>query len=195
MPDELALNGDAFEIVGKNGDNLFDPADYDLKPVGACSACWRGFVCRYVVENCRLYLDRARLSLAKDQQLRVDYNRDPPTLFGKSAKSTMGKEPRIFNAVFDDLHTPIAYSGGLLIAKDFIRELYVHMGFHPAWKFRIVHELIFNGGELVESHDRSAAIDEFRNDMKDAPLKPGADSTRGEIRQWIERCFSQDYRW
>jgi hypothetical protein len=193
--DGLTYKGADFAVVGKNGANLFDPTNHELKPVGRCSACWRGFVCGYAVENNRLYLDKVAISLGKEEQLRVDYHRDPPTLFGKSPKSTKEEEIRIFSAVFEDLSSPVAFSGGLLIAKDFIEELYVHMGFHPDWKYRNVHELVFNEGELIKSHDRSAAIAEFRDEMKDAPLKPDTDSTRQEIRQWIERCFSLDYRW
>lgn len=54
----------------------------------------------------------------------------------------------------------IPFSSGLLLGDGFIRELYVHMGFHPAWKFERVVELIFEGGQLTRSHDRSEQLAE-----------------------------------
>lgn len=42
----------------------------------------------------------------------------------------------------------VPLSGGLLLGEGFIQELYVHMGFHPAWKYLHVIELIFEGGQL-----------------------------------------------
>ena len=33
----------------------------------------------------------------------------------------------------------------MLACEGFIDALYVHMGFHPAWKFEHVEELIFEG--------------------------------------------------
>ncbi len=43
-----------------------------------------------------------------------------------------------------NLPAPISFTGGLPIAADFIQELYVHLGFHPAWKFREVHGIILD---------------------------------------------------
>jgi hypothetical protein len=88
----------------------------------------------------------------------------------------------------------VPFSGGLLLADDFIDELYVHMGFHPAWKYREVHELVFLDGDLVLEADRSEQIAEFRQEIRDRPLEPGSGSEREDIRRWIERCFSQEYQ-
>ena len=44
------------------------------------------------------------------------------------------------------------------LADGFIQNLYVHMGFHPAWKYREVHELLFEDGRLLHAQDRSAAM-------------------------------------
>ncbi len=41
--------------------------------------------------------------------------------------------------------------------------LYVHMGYHPAWKYEKVHELIFENGLLIEDRDISAKMKEYRD--------------------------------
>ncbi|HEV8061785.1 MAG TPA: hypothetical protein VGP68_18045 [Gemmataceae bacterium] len=103
-----------------------------MKPVPRCSACWRGFFCTYLVEEPRLLLD----------QLSICLDEPATSLFGVSPKLDEGKI-RLFDVVYEGLRRPLLYSGGLLLAQDFIKELYVHMGFHPAWKYREVYELIF----------------------------------------------------
>jgi hypothetical protein len=182
--DPVEYRGRTYSIAGKNGTGLFDPAEHGMRPVGKCSACWHGFVCSYAVEGRRLLLDR----------LAVYLDEPAPVLFGVPPKADEGEVP-LFDVVYEGLRHPVAYSGGLLLGRDFIRELYVHMGFHPAWKYREVHELVFQGGELVQETDRSEQVAEFRREIADRPLEPGNGAERAEIQRWIEKCFSQEYRW
>jgi hypothetical protein len=182
--DSIAYRGKDYLVAGKNGKRLFDPAEHGLHPVGKCSACWRGFLCSYSVESERLLLDR--LSIYLDQPA--------PILFDTEPKKDRRRLPK-FDAVYDGLHHPMSYSGGLLLARDFIKDLYVHMGFHPAWKYRTVHELIFRDGKLREAFDRSEEIAEFRNEITNRPMRPKAGADYGEIVQWIRQCFSQHYKW
>jgi hypothetical protein len=82
----------------------------------------------------------------------------------------------------------------MLIAADFIQELYVHMGFHPAWKYRSVFEMIFSEGHLTEWHDVSEQIAAIRDRMQDRPGGPdGSPHSRQEIDEWIAGTFRLDY--
>jgi hypothetical protein len=182
--DPVKYCGRSYSLAGKNGTGLFDPAAHGLKPVGRCSACWRGFVCTYAVHNRKLLLDAFVVCL----------DGPAPPLFGVAPKPDEG-DIRLFDAVYEELAHPLPYSGGLLLADGFIEDLYVHMGFHPAWKYREVHELVFRDGELVQQTDRSEQIAEFRQELGDTPLEPGRGAKRSDIKRWIEQCFSQEYRW
>jgi hypothetical protein len=182
--DAVVYRGKDYAIAGTNGRGLFDPQEHGMRPVGRCTACWRGFVCSYRVDGGRLLLDRLAICL----------DGAAPKLFGVEQKEE-GGEIRLFDAVYEGLNHPVPYTGGLLLARDFINELYVHMGFHPAWKYREVHELIFESGALKRETDRSAEIAEFRREVADRPKEPGPGATRQEIERWIKRCFSQEYRW
>jgi hypothetical protein len=73
------------------------------------------------------------------------------------------------------------------------RELYVHMGFQPAWKYRTVLELLFDEGKLVKIRDVSEEIRELRNKMLERPMEPGLDADVQEILSWIESTFELDY--
>lgn len=182
--DHVKYRGKSYALAGENGIGLFDPADHGMQPIGKCSACWRGFVCFYAVEGGALMLDALAVCLD-----------DPaPVLFGVPPKADEGGF-QIFDAVYEGLNHRVPYTGGLLLAHDFIDELYVHMGFHPAWKYREVHELVFRDGELVQEADRSAQIAELRRQLGDRPLRPGPRANLAEIARWIERCFSREYSW
>jgi hypothetical protein len=104
-------------------------------------------------------------------------------------------EPKSFTGhiKYSSLAAPMPFSGGLLLADGFIRELYVHTGFHPAWKFREVHELLFEEGRLVREIDCSQALAQVRELLSRQPLGPDASSTKEEISAWIAKTFSLDY--
>ena len=182
--DTVAYRGKDYAIAGLSGSALFDPRDHGLEPVARCTACWRGFLCSYLVDHQQLLLTHLAVCLE-----------DPaPALFGVEPKADTG-QTALFDAIYEDVGYALPYTGGLLLGRGFIEQLYVHMGFHPAWKYRKVHELIFEAGNLVGATDRSEEIAGFRKEVADRPLRPGMEAEPAEIKRWIEQCFSQRYKW
>lgn len=85
---------------------------------------------------------------------------------------------------------PLSFTGGILACDGFLRELYVHMGFHPAWKFEHVEELIFDDGRLTRRTDVSEELAQVREVLKHQPSGPDRDET---ILAWVKRTFQLDY--
>ncbi len=79
---------------------------------------------------------------------------------------------------------PIDFTGGLLVCDGFLREHYVHMGFHPAWKFTRVEELIFENGALTSREDVS---------QKMAAIREKLAGTDEALKAFIENAFKLDY--
>lgn len=172
IPDNVDWQGDEYSLAGIDGGPLFDPAEHGLEVRMISTACWRGHICTYAVPDGRFEL--ASLSVGMD---------DPPAeLFGTPRAPSEYGEIR-----YEPLHHPVPFTGGLLIAADFIVKLYVHMGFHPAWKYERVHELLFDAGRLTAHHDRSAAMAAFRD--RDPKLEPDAN-----VQDWIKSTFARSYR-
>ncbi len=184
FPDHVTYRGKSYSLAGKNGSGLFDPTAHGMNPVGSCTACWRGFVCSYAVDGRGLLLDKLEVCLEVPA----------PVLLGRPPTPDTG-EHALFDAVYERLNHRVAYTGGLLLAADFIEELYVHMGFHPAWKYREVHELMFRDGALVQETDRSERAAAFRKEMECRPLELSRGATQADIKRWVEQCFSQEYGW
>ena len=61
--DTFLLNDKDFSVVGVNGNELFNPQSIGIIPLPFMSACWRGFVCHYKINNIKLILDRLQISL------------------------------------------------------------------------------------------------------------------------------------
>jgi hypothetical protein len=96
-------------------------------------------------------------------------------------------EGDFFDYSYNHVDLKMNFTGVLLLGEDFISDLYVHMGYHPAWKYKKVTALCFNKGEMIESKDISEDVDKLRDSMQreDADIKEK--STVG----WIMKCFSK----
>jgi len=182
IEDYVRYRGKRYSLVGINGTGLFDPSEHGLEPVGMSTACWRGFVCTYAVRAEELRLDA----------LEISFQGAAPPLFGVELARKRG-EDGFFNGVYRGLDRRMPYTGGILVARDFIEELYVHMGFHPAWKYREAHELVFRDGCLLEAHDRTEEMALERQLRSGAEFEPDSRTPRGDVVEWIKRRFDRNY--
>jgi hypothetical protein len=206
ISDKFRYRGKPHALAGVNGSGLFEPSQQGIKEFGWSSACWRGFHCSYEVADGALFLTQVNLGLGEEDGASAARG-EGPKLFGKVPRryTIHGHRTNIatgevkthwesFDFVVDGLREVVPFTGGLLLGDDFIREMYVHMGFHPAYKFRVVYELMFDKGRLTEEHDRSTQMAEFREMLSSRSLEPGNRASRTEIEAWIKRCFSQEYK-
>jgi hypothetical protein len=196
MGDVFVYRGENFELAGISEGELFDPSILGLEPVGVCSACWRGYVAHFAVAHFRLVLDALDINLYDKGAGPREFKRlAGPAINGVSPIELSGKM-KLFNNRYERLDYHLEYTGGLLLADGFIRELYVHMGFHPAWKYERVLELIFEGGVLKHEHDRSAAMADIRQRITESGQLERAKKALSpeEIAKFVERAFDRRYR-
>ncbi len=190
--DAFHLDGDDYSLAGISEGDLFDPSLLGLKPTGTCTACWRGYQAVFGIDTNRLILQTLHVNLISDTK---SYSRIPgPGINGVTPTDAEG-EHDWFNNHYNNINYHLEYSGGLLIANGFIRDLYIHMGFHPAWKYKCVRELLFENGRLTSNTDRSAQMAEIRQsflatrDTSHSSRMP----SRNEIEQFVERAFDRRY--
>lgn len=184
VQDSFSYFGENHALVAFSNDEPFSPASAGYRPVMASTACYRGYVCGYEVKDdqlrlCELWVNHQPGEAPITQRLQ------PPDLNGIVG----ARETAFFGSWhFSNVGLPLTYSGGLLLGRDFIRELYVHLGFHPAWKYQHVHELVFEQGRLVEARDASQDMARLRTQVQGEPAAP-----RHRIEEWIADCFKRDY--
>jgi len=139
ISDIVFYNERKCSIAGINGKGLFNPYEYRLRPVGSCSACWRGFMATYAVKNETFFLDRLDINVYQTERKWFWPFRRNIRLNG--VRPVSGGEYNLFDQHYPQLDLKIPFTGGILLGIDFIHDLYVHMGFHPAWKYNEAHEL------------------------------------------------------
>jgi len=184
ISDSVLYLGEEYSLTGVKGEGLFDPKQFGLELVRMHTACYRGFIAAYTVTDGRLQMERLHINPAAEE---VDIAALPTIYGGRPA----GGECGFF---YHDAPDAVPFTGGMLIGRDFLAELYVHMGYHPAWKFREVHELVFTEGRLTEQRDVSAAMEKYRQERETTELKPNVLQTHPDIyKDWIRSTFSLDY--
>jgi hypothetical protein len=179
--DTVHFRGNDYGLAGISGGGLFEPTEHGLRPTASCSACWRGFVCGYLVDDNQLWLNNLSINL-----------RPPLPTILNTPPSPPKAEHVLFSGEYKNIRHKLPFSGGLLIARDFVQELYVHMGFHPAWKYRTVFELLIHEGQVLEIHDRSQAMRELRERLVH-PREEVEPRSQADIATWVARCFSRKY--
>jgi hypothetical protein len=194
FPDYCILDNVNYVLAGSSGSPFFEPASVGLAPASVISACWRGYVCTYALTAQRLQLNTLQLILGQfsgERRQRTFVPAQGPIIHGIVPRFTV--EPSaFFNNTYDNLHLDIPFTGGFLLADGFIEELYVHMGFHPAWKYTTVIEIVCEAGIVVDRRDVSQHIAEMRSERLSRTLKPGK-IEREELKAWIETTFRRDY--
>ena len=189
VSDVVKYRGEEMSLVAFSAGEPFAPTEHGYRPVMASTACYRGYVCEYEVAGDQLLLSKLNIS-HQGGNVPASARLRPPALNGVEAETS--KSSHFGHWVFKQIDLPLSYTGGLIVARGFIRPLYVHMGFHPAWKYEEVHELLFDSGTLVGEGNQSERMAELRARMTAGQASRGELSS-GEVATWIAESFSRDY--
>jgi hypothetical protein len=144
ISDVVVYRKSDYALARVNGTGLFQPADHGFTPGEISSACWRGFYCAYEVADGSLFLTRVYVGLSEEDEAALNQG-GGPRLFGRAPRRYTEQGYRVTlntgetetswesdDFIVDGLREPMPFTGGLILAADFIRELYVHMGLPPA---------------------------------------------------------------
>ena len=207
--DRFLYHGREYSIAGISDGKLFDISDLGLNPFMASTACYRGYQAILALDESRLILDTLHANLPRwsvegsQEQVLVGTEVDLFDCEGVLGPAINGVTPIPggeihfcdFNNHYHALRYHLKYTGGLLLADGFIRSQYAHMGFHPAWKYESVVELIFEAGILKAEFNRSAQMAEIR-ETAGSSLE-GAFSgmpSNVDLAFDLERAFDRKYR-
>ena len=177
IPDEFIYNGQSFSLIGLKGENLFRPEDFGIKTYFRFTACWRGYVMKYIFTDDQLFLEGMRVNA-----------KNPPNI--NDIEPQKAEDP--FDYYYKDLNIKTKFTGKVLLAKDFIDSMYVHMGFQRPIAYKTVIEIHVKNGDMILEKDFSKKIEEYRNQNITAGMRPQSNSTK-DVEKWIKQTFSLDY--
>lgn len=185
ITDQFKYDGEIYELVGIDGESLYAAEDFGITTQMASTACWRGYQASYNCVNGELILD----------SLQVRTN-NKITINGVAPKETVdenGEAWAFFNFIYENLSLKTKFTGSILLAKDFIREMYVHMGYQTPESFKKVIEIEVKDGDIINVTDISARMEERRKSGKEKTSRPPTIEDM-DIEDWIKDRFSQDYK-
>ncbi len=179
IPDEFTYKGEKLSLVGIKGRGLYTPEDFGIISYFTCTACWRGYVMKYSFNKDRLILNGILVN-------------------AKNPTKINGVEPQpqpnnsIFEYCYENLNFKTEFTGNVLLAKDFIQNMYVHMGFQRPMTYRTVIEIQLEKGCIKLTRDLSQKMEEARNLDYIKGAQPISNS-RKDIENWVKDTFSLDY--
>ena len=182
IPDQFRYEGEAYSLVGIDGGHLYEAQDFGITTQTASTACWRGYQMFYDCKDSKLILNH--MHVRTNEKIKV--NGVLPTEEGDA--DTLA----FFNAFYENLGLKTKFTGWLLLAKDFISEMYVHMGFQSPDAYRTVLEINVNDGDITEVRDVSEKMEERRKSSQMKPDQPDS-IERPDVEQWVKDRFSLDY--
>ena len=151
ISDTFLFRGDEYSLIGMNGGDLTSPEQFGMEPEMIHTACYRGFYSTYELMEDALYLREL-------------------TLREKSGnyRQIQGIEPtkEDYQATYHGLNVVVPFTGKIRLAKDFIEELYIHMGYRKPTAFETVLDITLEDGRVVEIKDRSQEMEQKRGAFK-----------------------------
>lgn len=173
VSDVLYYKKTEYSIVGVSGGELPSPYTFGMTTYSATTACWRGFQLAFRVED-SLILDGLWLN-----------TKEPKDINGQKAT----KSPSFFDYYYEDIGYFWNFTGSITIAKDFLQNMYIHMGFQEAVAFETVLKLTFKEGKLTKVTDLSKFYLEKREN-KDYEREPLDPTNKDSTKEWIKERFN-----
>ena len=160
IPNTFIYKDMAYSIARESGHGLVLPFDiYGMNPRWVSTACYSGYQFICGLEGSFLVLTNFSVNLEKGiKSLR---RRQGPDIGGISPIGRRYQDDR-FNNHYEGLNVKVSYTGRLILARDFIQELYEHSGIQGPWKFREAVALIFKDGKLVKKYDCTRNVEIMR---------------------------------
>ena len=141
QPDRVLYKRRNYELVGGDGDGLFDPKHHNMAFTGMTTSNYRGYVATYAVKGGELLLRAVHGS--------GFFIKPPPRIAGHLPTKVDGGWLE-----YTKLELPMAYTGRLILGGG---EIFGPFSYFPDPSiYELVHELRFEEGHLVEAKDLSA---------------------------------------
>ncbi|MEC4814524.1 MAG: hypothetical protein SAK29_14795 [Scytonema sp. PMC 1069.18] len=175
IPDTFLYQGEEYSLVALEGERLITPQDYQMQPAMLHTACYRGFYSTYEITDDGLFLTEMVIGEVKEGYKPI-----------QGILPTLPQEDCYGYPTYKGLRLLAPFSGKIRLAKDFIKELYVHIGYQKATAYKTLLEFTFEAGKLVTMQDISA-----ENAKKRGAFKKRFET--GNLIQSIEESFSLDF--
>lgn len=149
ISDTFLLWGGEYSLIGMTDGELASPEQFGMVPEMLHTACYRGFYATYELTDHALYLRELTLRERNGKYLPIGNAR--PIV-----------DEYLLQGHYRGLNELVPFTGKIRLAKGFIWELYIHMGYQKPTSFQTVFDITLKEGEVMEIKDRSREMEERR---------------------------------
>jgi hypothetical protein len=147
LPCTFLIKGDRYDLIGVAGGDILTPMQFGTPPRGLHTA-------RHATYE--LTMDALYLIALTFKEENVYYL--PVGEIGPCQDSSQ--------TTYQGLSMVIPFTGKIRLAKDFIKEPYIHMGYQKAIAFKTVLDVALQDGEVAEVKNRSWEMGQKRDALK-----------------------------
>ena len=181
--DKFTFHGSDYSIVAISTPIQFNPVQFGITPLSACTACWAGYWCEYDISEEGIVLKNLYIN-SRDNNY--------PAINGVEAEEDEREKFQYMgHHLYKNIGIRMKYTGKILVGKDFLREYYIHMGYQREWAYQTLVEFIFEDGNLIETVDHSNMAEKLREEIKKDTGKPKP-YTEQDIARFVKNSFSLD---
>jgi hypothetical protein len=174
IPDTFIFKSEEYSLIGKTEGDFATPRQFGMTAVMIHTACYRGYYATYELTETGLFLRKFTLREKEGNYLPIS-----------GVHPVINKER--YQAEYSNLNVIVPFSGKIRLAKGFIQEFYIHMGYQKPTAFKTVLDITLKDGKVVTIKDRSEEMEKKRGAFKKA-------YGSGKIDKSIEDAFSLDMR-
>ena len=159
VADRVEYGGEVYSLIGLAGE-LPTPETFGMTTKGITTANWRGYVATYRINA--IDLELIELIANTEDQIYPEIAGRKPTPRCRRVNDICSE----MGATYAGLNHAVEFTGRLRIARDFVPGQYVHMGYQKPSAFKVVLDLVYVDGTLVELIDRSEEAKKIRGEFK-----------------------------
>jgi hypothetical protein len=174
IPDTFIFEANEYSLIGKTEGDFATPEQFGMSAIMIHTACYRGYYATYELTKDGLFL--RNFTLREKDANYLPISGISPVVNAKQLQAT-----------YSNLNVIVPFSGKIRLGKDFIQDLYIHMGYQKPTAFKTVLDITLKDGRLVEIKDRSEEMEKKRGAFKKA-------YESGELNKSIEDAFSLDMK-
>lgn len=170
IADRFLFNKEYYSLIGIKGGSLPTPKSFGMESEMMTTACYRGYHALYELTEKELILREFTLNEPHRKYLPID-----------------GIKPVVteYYGTYENLNLIVDFTGKIRLAKDFLREFYVHMGYQKASAYETVYDITIENGQIILIRNRSQEMKVKRGQFMEH-------FHSGDIKQSIEDAFSFD---
>ena len=162
IPATATFDGAEYTIIDVVG-KLPSPTDFDIDAVSEAtglSGHVAGYVLEFLIDAERTFLNGMYVLSLSGEYPPINGVRADVKCFGANGVTSCNP------GEYSNLKLRLEFDGRLRIAKDFIKSCYDHLDAEPQM-FRVVKDLTFENGQLVNVLDRSDEASAIQRQFKD----------------------------